>query len=203
MLRQIAHKLLEIPAVFDIQQRLTNHYSNLTKAFPEYLDVTGKKILDVGCSTAACAGEIVDMKANEYVGVDIEPRYIERARKQHPDGRFLVQDARSLPFEPETFDLVMFNGVWHHMDDALIRSCMSEVRRVLKKDGHVIVSEPVFRLDWPISTYFLKNDRGKHIRDREGYRALFDGFTIVDERTLMIAFHEFVGFAASANKSHQ
>jgi ubiquinone/menaquinone biosynthesis C-methylase UbiE len=196
MLRTIAHRLLESPVVFQLQQRLCNNYSSLKEAFPDYFDVIGKYILDVGCSTAACAGQIIDMEKNSYVGVDIDPKYVELAKKMHPCGRFLHGDARTLPFDNDSFDLVMFNGVWHHMDDDLIRSCMKEVSRVLRRTGSIVVSEPVFRSDWPVSTWLLKNDRGKYIRDRAGYRALFEGLSIVEERTLRIAMHEFAGFVA-------
>ena len=82
------------------------------------------------------------------------------------------------------------------MEDDLIRSCMKEVCRVLRPTGTVVVSEPVFRRDWPVSTWFLENDRGKYIRDRAGYRALFDDFAIIEEKTLQITMHEFAGFVA-------
>ena len=196
MLRDIAHRLLDNPLVFQLQQRICNNYLSLKDTFPAYFGVTGNNILDIGCSTATCAGQIIDMKNNYYVGVDIDPKYVELAKKMHPHGHFLQQDARSLPFEKDFFDLVMFNGVWHHMEDDLIRSCMKEVSRVLRPTGAVVVSEPVFRRDWPVSTWFLENDRGKYIRDRTGYRALFDGFAIVEEKTLQITMHEFAGFVA-------
>ncbi len=196
MIRDVAHHLLGYPLVFELQQRFANDYQNLKDAFPGYFHVSGKNILDVGCSTAACASRVVDMKANHYVGVDIDAKYIDLARRRHPDGSFYTQDARKLPFESDYFDLVMFNGVWHHMNDDLIRACLLEVRRVLRPSGIVVVSEPVFRHDWPLSTWFLRNDRGRFIRNRAGYRALLDGFSIVEEKTLRISLHEFAGFAA-------
>lgn len=196
MIRDVAHHLLDNPLIFELQQQFSNDYQNLKDTFSEYFSVSGKNILDVGCSTAACASRVVNMKENKYVGVDIDEKYIELARRRHPDGCFYTQDARSLPFKSDFFDLVMFNGVWHHMDDDLIRACMLEVHRVLRPSGIVVVSEPVFRYDWWLSTWFLRNDRGKFIRDRASYRALLDGFKIIQEKTLRISLHEFAGFAA-------
>ena len=60
----------------------------------------------------------------------------------------------------------------------------------------MLVAEPVFRRDWPVSTFFLKNDRGKFIRTRDGYRSLFAGFDIVEENTFRLAMHELRGFVA-------
>jgi ubiquinone/menaquinone biosynthesis C-methylase UbiE len=196
MLRRAAHRLLDNPLVFRLQQKLCNNYLSVRDAFSRYIMTTGKDILDIGCSTAACAGQIIDMKQNRYVGVDIDTRYIELAKKFHPYGHFLQQDARKLPFGSGSFDIVMFIGVWHHMDDALVLACMAEVRRVLRPTGVVLVSEPVFRPDWPISAFLLKNDRGRFIRTRDGYRDLFAGFDIVEERTLHFGMHELCGFVA-------
>jgi SAM-dependent methyltransferase len=196
MFRRAAHRLLDHPLVFQLQQKLCNNYLNVRDAFGAYLMTAGKDMLDIGCSTATCAGQIIDKKRNRYVGIDIDARYIELAKRLHPHGRFLQQDARKLPFGGGSFDIVMFNGVWHHMDNALVLACMAEVRRVLRPTGVVLVSEPVFRRDWLVSTFFLENDRGKFIRTRDGYRTLFVGFEIVEEKTFRLAMHEFCGFVA-------
>lgn len=203
MLRRIAHRLLDIPIVFQLQQRVFNDYANIGTVYSSYLAENDKMILDVGCSTAECAGQIIDMRKNRYVGVDIDPRYIELARKRHPFGRFLCHDARELPFESDSFDIVLFNGVWHHMTDELVGSCLREVRRVIKGGGVVLVSEPVFRSDWPVSTWFLNRDRGKYIRTREGYRSLFDGFDIIEEKIFRFSLHEFCGFVAKKRQKNR
>jgi SAM-dependent methyltransferase len=198
---KMLQRLLDVPIVFQLQQKICNNYLNVATAFASYLEIYDKDILDVGCSTAACADEIINMKNNRYIGIDIDLRYVNLARRIHPDGRFIQQDARHLPFDTKSFDVVMFNGVWHHMDDDLIRECMEEVKRVLRPTGVLLVSEPVFRHDWPVSTFFLKNDRGKFIRTREGYRSLFNGLEIVEEVTFQLAIHEFCGFVARPHLS--
>ena len=196
MLTTLIHRLLEVPLVFRLQQRLFNDYANVGSAFEKYLSVKNKRILDVGCSSATCAGQIVDMEQDDYFGVDINPHYIDLAKKRHPHGHFLQHDARVLPFEPDSFDVIMFIGVLHHMDDELIGSCVAEARRVLHPTGVILVAEPVFRRDWPVSTWFLERDRGKFIRTSDGYRALLDDLDIVEEKTLRLAFHEFCAFVA-------
>ena len=44
-------------------------------------DVKGKKILDIGCGTAQIVRYLGD--ADEYVGFDMSPRYVEYARKKY------------------------------------------------------------------------------------------------------------------------
>ena len=54
-------------------------------------------------------------------------------------------DATDMKFKDKTFDIVLFNGVMHHMSDELIGSCLKEVTRVLKTDGYILIGEPVLQ----------------------------------------------------------
>ena len=193
-LRRSIEKVLSLPVLFDLQQKFCNNYVAVREEFADYLATPGKRILDVGCSTGVCASQVVDMERSDYTGVDIDPQYIETASRLHPAGKFRALDARALPFENGSFDVVLFTGVWHHMDDALIKDCLREVRRVLVDDGVVLAAEPVFTPDWPWSNFLLSLDRGRHIRAEEGYRALTEGFTVARQRFFKLSFHRFCSF---------
>ena len=190
----VLHKLLENPLVFEFQQRLCNNYSAILAEFSDIIGKGGQRIIDIGCSTGACASTIIDMHANDYVGVDIDPRYVETAARRSPQGRFYAMDARHMAFPDKTFDLTMFIGVMHHMDDELVRGCLNEVLRVLKSGGRVIIAEPVFTPGRWLSTVLLNMDRGRNIRDESGYRALFDGFEIERQRFFSFSAHRFCSF---------
>lgn len=188
------HKLLENPIIFEIQQRICNNYSAIKVEFLDILDDGGKEILDIGCSTGTCASNIIDMCNNNYFGIDIDPSYIEVAASRSPNGRFMVMDARKMSFQDNSFDLVMFIGVLHHMNDALAISCFKEVLRVLKPGGLVIVAEPVFTPGRWMSNMLLRMDRGRNIRTESGYRSLFLGFSIKRQRYFNFSAHRFTAF---------
>jgi ubiquinone/menaquinone biosynthesis C-methylase UbiE len=187
-------KILAIPFLFELQQRLCNNYSAVGAEFAEILDRKDIRILDVGCSTATCAGQIIDMKANRYVGIDIEGQYIETARRRFADGEFLAVDARTLPFPPASFDTAMFIGVLHHMDDRLAQDCLAGVRRVVKPTGAIVIAEPVFTPGMWISNALLSLDRGRHIRSESGYRALFGDCHVERQRFFRFSAHRFCSF---------
>jgi len=134
------------------------------------------------------------MKANSYTGVDLSAKYIAIAQRRHPDGRFIAMDARHMVFEDASFDLAMFVGVLHHMKDELAIDCLSDVRRVIKPAGHVIVAEPVFASGKYLSTLLLSCDRGRYIRSEEGYRQLFNGFAIERQRYFNFSAHRFCSY---------
>lgn len=194
VVESVLHKLLENSLVFEIQQRMCNNYPAILTEFADIIGKGGQRIIDIGCSTGACARSIIDMHANDYVGVDIDPCYVEAAARRSPKGRFYAMDARHMSFPDKTFDLTMFIGVMHHMDDELVRGCLNEVLRVLKSGGRVIIAEPVFTPGRWLSTVLLNMDRGRNIRDEPGYRALFDGFEIERQRFFSFSAHRFCSF---------
>jgi SAM-dependent methyltransferase len=49
-------------------------------------------------------------------------------------------DAQKLEFPDETFDLVYGGAIFHHLD---CKAAFSEARRVLKKDGTFLITEPL------------------------------------------------------------
>lgn len=186
--------VLRHPVMFELQQRLSNDYERVREELASELAGDGLRVLDVGCSTGACAGAVVDMERHDYVGVDVDAGYVEMARKRHPKGRFFAMDARHMQFPERSFDRVLFVGVLHHMDDALAREILADVHRVLRDDGRVLVAEPIFSRGRPLSTLFLTFDRGRHIRDVAGYRGLFGSFEEERHGVFDFSLHRFASF---------
>lgn len=46
----------------------------------------------------------------------------------------------NIPFPDESFDSVMFNAVIEHLNDKLLYDALKEIHRVLKYNGHVIIT---------------------------------------------------------------
>ncbi|HEX7543556.1 MAG TPA: class I SAM-dependent methyltransferase, partial [Candidatus Limnocylindrales bacterium] len=71
----------------------------------------GATILDLGCGPGGLAVELVArLPEVRIVGLDLSPSMIERAKRHESEGgrlRFIVGDAADLPFEAETFDIVV------------------------------------------------------------------------------------------------
>ena len=193
-------KLLENPFIFEAQQKFCNNYENVRTEFLEYLLKPGQDILDIGCSTGTCASKVIDMERQRYTGIDMVSGYVATASRRSSKGRFLTMDGRSLSFYDESFDLVMYIGVLHHMDDETAGACLRETRRVLRTNGHVLIAEPVFtRKKW-LSSLLLSMDRGCHIRDEAGYRALFGRLRALRERHFSLSLHRFCFFVLARDE---
>ena len=78
-------------------------------------------------------------------GVDLNPESVELAARRIPSGTFQVGDLADLPFEDDSFDLVLCLEVLEHIPDPA--PALAELARVSRGDIVLSVpSEPWFRL---------------------------------------------------------
>lgn len=100
-------------------------------------------ILDVGCGYGRLSNILAAAGFGNVTGIDFAPALIERARTEHPDLRFVVQDEPpALPFADAAVDAVTLFAVLTCIpgDDAQ-RACVAEIRRVLRPGGLLYVSD--------------------------------------------------------------
>jgi len=91
-------------------------------------------VLDIGCSSGIMA-DIISSKVDKVVGIDIDKKAIEYAKKtyQRKNLCFEVQDSMGLKFTDNSFDVVICAHVYEHVPDC--HKLMSEIYRVLKPGG--------------------------------------------------------------------
>lgn len=113
------------------------------------------KVLDVGCNTGYVSFEIVHLTKCLVVGVDINENMIkaaEKIRMKDPLGRlikFKVADAMNLPFQKETFDVVVSGGSTAFIDDKV--KAIQEYKRVLKHWGFIADINFFYKVKPPVS----------------------------------------------------
>ena len=135
--------------------------------------VTPRRVLDVGCGPGTNAGYFADA---DYLGVDINPRYIAYARPRFP-GRFEVADAARLSLgETDQFDCILVNSLLHHLSDAEVKSLLEALQRSLAKEGAIHVFELVEATGWGIDTLLVRTDRGRFARTRQRWSELVREF---------------------------
>jgi ubiquinone/menaquinone biosynthesis C-methylase UbiE len=103
-------------------------------------------LLDAGCGTGMMALRIAAQYLDCAVyGVDISPKMIAVARrdaeKQGLTVNFRVGSITDLPYPGDSFDVVITNIMYHHLDLAEKRQAVAEVARVLKPGGRYISAE--------------------------------------------------------------
>lgn len=124
----------------------------------------GARVLDIGCGTAQILEVMEDV---QYVGYDLSPTYIERARARYGNrGTFCVSDVRTMyPSLSGQFDIVLAMGVLHHLDNNDARQLFDIAHEVLAEGGRLITIDPVFAPgQHPLARWMICRDRGKNVR---------------------------------------
>jgi glycosyltransferase involved in cell wall biosynthesis/ubiquinone/menaquinone biosynthesis C-methylase UbiE len=99
----------------------------------------GAKLLEIGGGMGTDLAQFAAHGAR-VTDADLSTGHLRLARENFAvrglSGEFLQQDAESLVFDDNTFDVVYSNGVLHHTPDT--RQAVREIFRVLKPGGRVI-----------------------------------------------------------------
>ncbi len=102
--------------------------------------IKGDNILDLGCGNGRL-WEVLKDEEIKYVGVDISETLIKIAKQKYPEQDFQVIDFFKLPFPDNYFDKVYCLAVFHHIPSRIYRlKFLKEIKRVLKKDGILILT---------------------------------------------------------------
>lgn len=107
----------------------------------------GYKVLDVGCGTGnlTLTAKIYAGPEGKVYGIDAAPEMIEVAQKKASRAGievvFEVGLIEQLAFPDETFDVVISRLAIHHLPDDLKIKGFSDILRVLKPGGHLLIAD--------------------------------------------------------------
>jgi len=107
----------------------------------------GEKVLDVGCGTGTLAIEVQQRvgATGRAFGVDPGAQQIVRARskaaRRNLPVDFKIGVIEHLDFPDQTFDAVVSTLMMHHLPDDLKRRGLSEIARVLKPGGRLVIAD--------------------------------------------------------------
>jgi ubiquinone/menaquinone biosynthesis C-methylase UbiE len=156
-----------------------------TDMLDELVEVRGRDVLDVGCGEGGLVRALASRGARA-VGVDPLATALERARGQGPSDpsvRYVEGSAEALPFEPASFDVVVFFNSLHHVPVPAMDAALDEAARVLRGEGVVYVQEPL--ANGPLFELMLSVDDETEVRAAAQdalARALADRFTELARR---------------------
>jgi SAM-dependent methyltransferase len=106
------------------------------------LPLRGGDVLSVGCG-ARPGRHLFPAPAFRLVGVDVDPEKARAARDWGGADETLVGRAGELPFEDDSFDVVLYRLTLHHIAyQGPLRPCFEEAARLLRPGGALVAVEP-------------------------------------------------------------
>lgn len=118
------------------RNRKTDLNQGCIDAILNLLDDSEQKIIDIGCGNGFLLEEIARTKKNKtLVGFDLKKPTTERSYE------FVSGNVESLPFEDNSFDVVLCNHTVEHL--LSVDQCINELKRITK--GSLIIVTPCQR----------------------------------------------------------
>jgi len=139
-------------------------------------DVQGKRVLDVGCGEGRFC-RMMGARGAVAVGIDPTAKFIERAQERDPGGEYRVAGGEALPFEDESFDLVV--GYLVLIDIADFQAAIREMARVVKPGGRILIAN---------LNSFVTTMVNPWIQDDRGWRLYFAMDNYPQEREAVVTW---------------
>jgi ubiquinone/menaquinone biosynthesis C-methylase UbiE len=100
----------------------------------------GLSLLDVGCGTGT-TDQVLAPRVRQLHGVDVSEEMLIKAQQNVPGAEFSLYDGGRLPFDDESFDVVVAICVLHHVPKSARQNVVREMMRVIRREGVVAVFE--------------------------------------------------------------
>ncbi|MEH2264614.1 class I SAM-dependent methyltransferase [Nostoc sp.] len=133
----------KLATIYD--QRWNSYIVNTLSFLKDWAQISpSMTVLDVACGTGEFEWLLLTENPTQHItGVDISEKMLlvaQQKLKEYPYISFHTASASALPFENNSFDIVVSGNSFHYFDDP--NAALIEIKRVLKPDGTVII------LDW-------------------------------------------------------
>jgi len=132
----------------DPYKRIADFYDRLFEPMNRGLRVLGFRmimpqrggaVLDVGCGTGLHL-EMYQRYGCKLYGIDTSPSMLEIAKARLGESAELrLADATQMPYEAGSFDSVICMLALHEMDERMRSEVIGEIKRVVKRDGRILL----------------------------------------------------------------
>lgn len=111
-----------------------------TQFFVDLGNITANSdVLEIGCGTGVFTEKVYAATKANITAIDVSAALLEQARQKLPNVKFAVENAMSLSFADNSFDIVYGSSVLHHLDMPL---AFAEFYRILRPAGKLVFAEP-------------------------------------------------------------
>jgi|GEM_PF-2144367 len=116
------------------------------------LDLSGKTVLDLACGSGGLSRKLkARFPSATIIGMDFNPKAIAYAKKKDKGIKGLSYrsaDAQNIPLKDSSVDIVIGLDMLDHVPD--YHKCLSEIHRVLRPAGEIVLTVENHHSLWPI-----------------------------------------------------
>jgi ubiquinone/menaquinone biosynthesis C-methylase UbiE len=160
-------------------------------------DLEGKRVLDLGCGRGELVCELARRGAYA-VGIDYAEAALELAEElastldeqARERVKFFRSDAKVLPFDDDSFDVVLMVDVYEHLHPYEIVATLGEIKRILRPGGLLVIHTGpntwFYKYGYPLVRFLGRKVLRREMR--ETYRHESDKILHVNEQSPLSLF---------------
>ena len=148
-----------------------------TDKFISYLS-KGDLVLDVGCAGGIKSKYLMQKRLNA-VGIDFSEKMIEIAKREFPNGEFLVKDISDADMLGYMFDAIFMQAVLLHIPKVNAKEIIQKLAEKLKRGGYFYIAVKAKKPGRAEEEIFVEKDYGYR------YERFFSFFTLREIKQYM------------------
>jgi len=199
MLKNILHKIMSLPVMYDLLQTVFG-VNKKKRMLRQLLSLSaGRKIvLDIGGGTGIYKN--LWPADFQYVCLDYDLQKLDGFRGKYPQGQGVCSDASKLGFKPQSVDYVFCSSMSHHIPHGLLEAMVAEMSRVLKPDGQLVFIDAVSIPESALNRFLWRLDRGEYPHSSQMLESLIEKyFKIKTVKTFSIYYDYILVLAGKYN----
>lgn len=132
-------------------------------------------VLEVGCSAGNVSALFQEIPC-EFLGIDIDDAVIRFAKRRFSAFKhmaFKTENLMNIDRSDASFDLIIFIGMCHHVEDRELTKLLQKAGTLLNPDGKIIVADLIIgeKSSW-LEKFLLRADAGDFIRTQASLREI-------------------------------
>ncbi len=141
------------PIYARVDKSLINNYKDVISQLNSEINLSGKKVLDIGAGTGAWSAAYLSGDVQSVNGVDFSEKMVNVSQNKHPEISFSVGNAENLhDINDNKFDIVTAAYVLHGVKNDRREKILLEMKRISKQ--YVVIHD--FSGRTPIFVRFLE-----------------------------------------------
>jgi ubiquinone/menaquinone biosynthesis C-methylase UbiE len=188
MLPRILEKVVAIPGVYDLVQKLAGRDENSRRLKPFLEGAHGELLLDAGAGTGEIRKTLTP--SIRYLWLDEDPQKLSGFLAKFKERLAILGSVTNLPLAERSIHTVLCVAVAHHLPDQELDKTLAGFARVCRE--RFVFLDPLKIEGSNVSSLLWRYDRGSYPRTAECLTAMIEKYFVLEAVQHYSIYHHYI-----------